>query len=241
MKKILITGGTGTLGQKLVEVISLQNQYDISFTYNTSKKVAKALSEKYHIHSIQVIDSDISNVPKNFDIVVNAAGVGAFGGLTHAVNDELMRKAFEVNLMLPFKISKLVLPYMMKQNWGRIVNLSSINGLRGYEYTVSYNTSKFALNGLTRTMAKEYAKYNITCNSICPAAIGVKGMAIEAAKFYSKNVGEFKEEIKAYEQSTPIGRMADLLEIVNTILFFISEEASYINGVCLPIDGGKLA
>ena len=66
-------------------------------------------------------------------------------------------------------------------------------------------------------------------------------MAIDAARFYSKNAAEFKKEIKAYEQSTPIGRMVDLSEIVNPILFFISEESSYINGVCLPVDGGKLA
>jgi NAD(P)-dependent dehydrogenase (short-subunit alcohol dehydrogenase family) len=241
MKKILIIGGTGALGQKLIEILSLKKLYEISFTYNSSAKAAKALNKKYQANPIQVIDSDINHVPRNFDIVINAAGVGSFGELTHTVKDELMRKAFEVNLMLPFKISKIVLPHMMKQNWGRIVNISSINGLRGYEHTVSYNTTKFALNGLTRTMAKEYAKYNITCNSICPSAIGGEGMAIDAAKFYSKNAEEFKDEIKTYEQSTPIGRTADLSEIVNVILFFISEEASYINGVCLPVDGGKLA
>ena len=241
MKKILITGGTGALGQKLVESLFLRKQYDIYFTYNSSKKIAQTLSKKYQAKAIQITDSRISNLPKNFDIVINAAGVGSFGGLTHTVKDELMRQAFEVNLMLPFKISKLVLPYMMKQKWGRIINISSINGLRGYEYTVAYNTSKFSLNGLTRTIAREYAKYNITCNAICPAAIGKDGMAIEAAKFYSKNTKEFNEEIKAYEQATPIGRMADLDEIVNTILFFMSEDSSYINGVCLPVDGGKLA
>lgn len=241
MKKVLITGGTGALGKKLLEVLSSKNQYDIYFTFNNSKKEAKVLSEKYHAHSIHVAGSDISRVFKNFDIVINAAGLGAFSGLTHSVNDELMRKAFEVNLMLPFKLSKLVLPYMMKKNWGRIINISSILGLIGGEYTVSYNTTKFALNGLTKTMAKEYAKYNITCNSICPAAIGGEGMAIDAVKFYSKNVKEYKEGIKAYEQSAPIGRMANLSEIVNVILFFMSEESSYINGVCLPVDGGKLA
>lgn len=241
MKKILIAGGTGALGEKLVEILSVQNKYDIYFTYKDSKKEAETLCKKYHARAIQVVDSDIKNLSKDFDIVVNTAGIGAFGGLTHTVNDKLMRKAFEVNLMLPFKISKLVLPHMMKKKWGRIVNISSICGLRGYEYTVSYNTTKFALNGLTRTIAKEYAKYNITCNAICPGAIGEKGMAIDAAKFYSKTEEEFKAEIKSYEQSTPIGRVANLSEIVNPILFFISEEASYINGICLPIDGGSLA
>ncbi len=241
MKKVLITGGTGALGQKLVEILSLQHKFDIYFTYNSSKKTAEILSEKYDAHSLQITGLDISLIPEDFDIVVNAVGFGAFGGLTHTVDEQLMKQAFEVNLMLPFKITKLVLPHMMKKKWGRIVNISSISGLIGGEYMVSYSTTKFALNGLTKTVAKEYAKYNVTCNSICPAAIGEKGMAITAAKFYSKNTKEYKEEIKAYEQSTPIGRMAYLLEIANTVLFFISDEASYINGVCLPIDGGKLA
>lgn len=115
MKKILITGGTGSLGQKLVEILSLQNKFDIYFTYSGSKKEAQILSEKYQAHSLQVTGLDISLIPKNFDIVVNAVGFGAFGGLTHTVDDQLMKQAFEVNLMLPFKIAKLVLPYMMKK------------------------------------------------------------------------------------------------------------------------------
>lgn len=241
MKKILITGGTGFLGQELIKSLSSQNKYDIYFTYSKSKKEAEILIKKFNIKAIQVIDSDINKVPKDFDIIINNAGFPGFGELTHTVSDQLMREAFEVNVMLPFKLSKLVLPYMVEKKWGRILNISSICGLNGYAYTVAYNTTKFALNGLTRTIAKEYAPKNITCNSVCPAAISEKGMAIDAAKFYSKNDEEFNEEIKAYENSTPIGRMANVSEIANVILFLISDEASYINGVCIPVDGGKLA
>jgi NAD(P)-dependent dehydrogenase (short-subunit alcohol dehydrogenase family) len=241
MKKVLITGGTGAIGQELVKTLSVQNKYDIYFTYAHSLKEANKIAKKFNSKPIQVIDSDISNLPNNFDIIINNAGYGAFGDLTHTVDDKLMREAFEINLMLPFKIIKLVLPHMMEQKWGRIVNISSIMGLAGFEYTVSYNSTKFALNGLTRTVAKEYAKHNITCNSVCPAAIGEKGMAITAAKFYSQDEKEFKEEIDAYSKVTPIGRTAKVSEIIPIILFLISNDASYINGVCLPIDGGRLA
>jgi len=241
MKKVLITGGTGAVGQELIKILSSQNKYDIYFTYAHSLKEANKIAKKFNSKPIQVIDSDISNIPNNFDIVINNAGYGAFGDLTHTVDDKLMREAFEINLMLPFKIIKLVLPYMVKQKWGRIINISSINGLFGSEYTVAYNSTKFALNGLTRTVAREYANKKITCNSVCPGAIGEKGMAISAAKFYSQNDKEFNEEIAAYSKATPIGRTATVSEIANTIAFLISDQASYINGVCLPIDGGRLA
>lgn len=241
MKKVLITGGTGALGREIIKILSSQKQYEIFFTFAKSVEKAQKLEKEFNAKSIKVLDSDISKLPNNFDIVINNVGFGGFGGLTDAVNDEILRKAFEINVMLPFKICKKVLPHMTKNKWGRIVNVSSILGLVAGEYTVSYNTTKFALNGLTRTIAKEYAKYNITCNSVCPAAIGEQGMAIDAAKFYSKTEKEFNEEIKAYETSTPIGRMAKLSEIANTILFLISDQASYINGVSLPVDGGKLA
>lgn len=241
MKKVLITGGTGALGQELIKNLSSQNKYDIYFTYAHSSKEANKIAKKFNSKSIQAIDSDISNIPNNFDIVINNAGYGAFGDLTHTVDDKLMREAFEINLMLPFKIIKLVLPYMMKQKWGRIVNISSINGLFGPAYTVAYNSAKFALNGLTRTVAREYADKNITCNSVCPGAIGEKGMAITAAKFYSQNQDEFQNEIEAYSKATPIERTATVTEIASVVGFLISDEASYINGVCLPVDGGRLA
>lgn len=241
MKKVLITGGTGAIGQEIIKVLSSQNKYDISFTYTHSKKEANLLAKRYKIKAIYIKDSNIKKLPNNFDVVINNAGIGAFGDLTHTVDDKLMKQAFEINLMLPFKIIKLVLPHMMKQKWGRILNISSINGLFGPEYTVAYNSTKFALNGLTRTVAREYAKYNITSNSVCPGAVGEKGMAITAAKFYSQNEEEFKEEVDAYNRVTPIGRTATTTEIANTVAFLISDQASYINGVCLPVDGGRLA
>ena len=120
--------------------------------------------------AVKVIDADIRALPDDFDVLVNNAGVGAFCDVIHTV-EGIMRRAFEVNVMLPFKTIKLVLPHMMARKWGRIVNISSTNSLQAVEKMVPYNMAKSALNGLTRTVAREYAAYGIACNAVCPGGI----------------------------------------------------------------------
>jgi len=165
---------------------------------------------------------------------VNNAGIIIFGDIAETVPDENMRDTLETNLILPFRLSKLILPHMKKKKWGRIINISSTNSLRPETETVSYNVSKSALNTLTKTIAKESARFGITCNAVAPSLVEGAGTGIESAKYYG-------EDIKTYMEANPTGRLVHAVEVAAAVLFLASDAASFVNGVILPVDGGQTA
>jgi NAD(P)-dependent dehydrogenase (short-subunit alcohol dehydrogenase family) len=130
---------------------------------------------------------------------------------------------------------------MIKQRWGRIINISSIYGLRGVENHLPYTVSKHALAGLTKTIAKEYAADGITCNEICPGPIDstmLKQVCIKEASAEGKSLDEVLDEIRS---EIPTGRLAKPEEIASLAVFIASSGASYLNGASIPLDGGMVA
>jgi 3-oxoacyl-[acyl-carrier protein] reductase len=134
----------------------------------------------------------------------------------------------EVNLTTPFKIIKTVSKNMMKNNYGRIVNISSIWGTIGKEQRVCYSSSKFGLMGLTSSSAAELAKYNILVNSVSP------GFTLTDL---TRNILGV-DEMSKISKTIPIGRMADPSEISNVVMFMCSDLNSYISGQNIVVDGG---
>ena len=128
---------------------------------------------------------------------------------------------------------------MKKQKWGRIINISSIYGIKVEEEILPYNVSKHGLIGLTKTIAKEYAKYGITCNAVCPGTMD-SSMTEYVSKFYTKSEIEKKEYYKEMINQIPAKRFAKPKEIAKMVLFVASDEAGYINGSSLVIDGGSI-
>ena len=122
---------------------------------------------------------------------------------------------------------------MKKAGIGSIINISSIQGFKGGKGELMYSSTKFALRGLTRSAALELAEFNIRVNSIHPGAIETP-MVIEARK-------RQPEAIAAFEKAIPLGRMAKPEEVSNVVLFIASEEASYVTGAEILVDGGSIA
>jgi len=230
MKKVLITGGTGAIGEELVKTFS--KSYDVYFTFNTQKEKATQIAKKY---KAKIADACSAS---DFDIIINNAAIDIFGDLALTVDDEIMQMHFDVNVMLPFKIIKQNLPHMIKQKWGRIINISSVCGIKPSTHVISYNVSKAALNMLTKSIAKEYAANGITCNAVAPSTLDEKGMGWEAIKFYGQTPKEFKEEYDACVNAVPAGRLGKIDEVAAAVEFLASDRASFINGVVLPVDGG---
>jgi 3-hydroxybutyrate dehydrogenase len=126
---------------------------------------------------------------------------------------------------------------MKKKGWGRIINISSIYGIRAEEDVTPYVTSKHGLIGLTKAVAKEYAQYGITCNAICPGTI-VSDLSERLADYYTSNDDDRKEYFKEISEAIPAKRLVYPMEVADFVFFIASKEASYINGATLMIDGG---
>ncbi|MDR1360942.1 MAG: SDR family oxidoreductase [Rickettsiales bacterium] len=236
MKKVLITGGTGAIGRAIIADFAKNPEYKIWFSYHNDKQAADELAVLFDATAVQIRDNDISAVPDDFDILVNNAGIDIFGDKTHTVPDEIFRKHLEVNTMLPFMLCKKMLPAMAARKWGRIVNISSVCGIKPSEDVVAYNVSKAGLNMLTKTIAKEYAASGITCNAVAPSTIADAGLGWEAIKFYG-----FEEELKACINANPSGRLGRAEEVAAAVVFLAGDSASFINGVILPVDGAQTA
>ena len=170
------------------------------------------------------------------DILVNNAGImDDFSGVGD-VNDEMMNKVFDLNVFAPFYTSRKAVNIFLKEGKGVIVNIASIGGLYGARAGAVYTASKHALVGLTKNTGYMYAKKNIRCNAICPAAIETDIGSGE----YMKHVNQDgMNTIMANIGGNP--RSGSPAEIAEIAVFLASDESSLINGQCLAADAGWTA
>jgi len=174
----------------------------------------------------------------SIDILVNNAG------LQHVcpVEDFPMEKwnqIIAVMLTAPFLLTKYVWPHMKENNWGRIINLNSVHGLRASEFKVAYVSAKHGMTGLTKTTAIEGAPYGITVNSICPGYVRtplVEGQIEDQAKAHGISREEVLEKVVMKKQA--IKQMAEPSDIGEAILYLCSDAARCMTGAALTIDGG---
>lgn len=168
------------------------------------------------------------------DILINnawAARPGSQHGPVESKLDEDLDHAFRVGYMSAFWAMKAVFPHMRDKGWGRIVNIASLNGVNAHPYTLDYNSAKEALRALTRTAAREWARHQICCNIICPAA------ATEAYRKFAKHQPQSAAEML---KLNPMGRMGDPESDIGSVaLFLSSDDARYLTGNTLFVDGGS--
>jgi NAD(P)-dependent dehydrogenase (short-subunit alcohol dehydrogenase family) len=167
------------------------------------------------------------------DILVNNSGISPFLMKSEEVTKAMWEEVIQVNLLAPFLLSREVAKIMMKNNWGRIINIASVGGMVGFQRQIAYSATKGALIQMTKVMAVEWSRrYNITVNAIAPAYIetdlteGVRG-----SDKISTNL----------LQRTPMGRFGDPEEIVTAALYLASESSSYTTGSIMAVDGGWMA
>jgi NAD(P)-dependent dehydrogenase (short-subunit alcohol dehydrogenase family) len=168
------------------------------------------------------------------DILVNCAGI-SFNALATETTEEQWQHVIDVNLKGVFLCSKHAVVEMLKKQRGSIVNVASINAIRGNHRLVAYSASKGGVVGVTLAMALDYAPHNIRVNCVCPATIEGTRM-VQAAL----DNAEDAEQMRGYWLAKhPMGRCGRPEEVAHAILFLASDEASFITGVTLPIDGGR--
>lgn len=161
-------------------------------------------------------------------VLVNNAGVTKDKLMIQMKEDEY-DLVLDINLKGSWLASQAAAKPMMKQRWGRIINIASVVGQMGNAGQSNYATSKAGLIGLTKTVARELASRNITCNAVAPGYIATKMTEI------------LSDEVKdAFVKQIPLGRMGTSEDIANAVAFLCSEEAGYISGATIPVNGGML-
>jgi len=240
-KKVLITGGTGSIGQALVRCFC-ENGADVTFQYFTNVSIAEQLEKECRAKSLLLDFTKDHELPDiEVDVLVNNAGINITNALAHEVSTENWNTTMMVNLTLPFLMIRKYLPSMMARGWGRIINISSIYGLRGTENNLPYNVSKHGLSGLTKTVAKEAAVFGVTCNEICPGPVESELMRRIADENQQTTGQDSEEYLQEISDEIPAERMANPSEIADLALFLSSPEAAYLNGASIPLDGGLIA
>ena len=177
---------------------------------------------------VTAIDS-LADQLGRIDVLVNAAGVYGDMARTDRIDPAVWDRYLQVNLSGPFYVSRAVLPHMVANRFGRIVNFSSISSTAGGYRQAHYAAAKAGVEGLTRSIALEYAPVNITANAILPGPID------------TPKTRQAPEDVTASAmESIPSGRFGTTDDVTAVVAFLASAEAGYVNGVSLPVDGGAL-
>jgi acetoacetyl-CoA reductase len=238
----LVTGGTGGLGETISTKLH-DKGYEVVVTYSPgNKKIDAWLTEQkakgYHFHAYEVDVADFISCQScvarvvaevgPVDILINNAGI------TRDMTFKKMGKVdwdavLHANLDSVFNMTKPVCDAMVERGWGRIVNVSSVNGSKGAFGQTNYSAAKAGMHGFTKALALEVARKGVTVNTISPGYIGTKMvMAIPKDVLDSKILPQI-----------PIGRLGKPEEVAGLIIYLCSEEAAFVTGANIAINGGQ--
>ena len=237
-KVAIITGGTRGIGLEIARLFKENNAEVIIFG---SKKESvdnaiQALNKEGHqligycpnLSNYNEIETTIKEINQKYghiDILVNNAGISANKKIEDTTSEDFS-KIMDLNVNAIFNMSKAVIPYMKEQKNGVILNTSSMVSIYGQPSGVGYPASKFAVNGITKSLSRELASSNIRVNAVAPGITNTEMVASLP-----------KEMIEPLIKTIPLGRIGEPRDIANAFLFLASDMASYITGVVLSVDG----
>lgn len=239
-KTVLITGASRGIGCAAARLFA-QNGYNIAINYLSSEHKAHALTKElqnsgYNAIAIKANVANrletkhmISEIDKSFgkiDVLVNNAGIAQQKLFTDIGEDE-WDEMFNVNVKGMFNCCQAVLPQMIRNKAGKIINLSSIWGITGASCEVHYSASKAAIIGLTKALAKEVAPSNINVNCVAPGVIHT-----------DMNLNLSEETIDSLKEDTPMGVLGTAQDIAEAILFLASDKSKFITGQIISPNGG---
>ncbi len=240
-KVAVITGGTRGIGYEIVRVFC-ENKAKVILFGSKEETVEKAITQLkedgfsvtgyspnlQNPEEIQSVIDQIIDEYSTIDILVNNAGISANKKIEDTSAEEFIQ-IMEINVNAMFHLSKAVIPHMKNKKKGVILNTSSMVSIYGQPSGVGYPTSKFAVNGMTKSLARELAPFQIRVNAVAPGVTK------------TDMVASLPQEImEPIIQSIPLKRMAEPKEIANAFLFLASDLASYITGVVLSVDGAAM-
>lgn len=237
-KVIVVTGGSRGIGAEIVKFLAEKN-YKVILNYNNSEKEAQEIKEQLikEGKQIEICKADVSKREEakkliNFtietfgtiDILINNAGISK-NGLFTDITDNEWNKIMDTNLNSVFYCTQESLPYMINKKEGCIINISSIWGETGSSCEVAYSTTKAAINGMTKALAKELGLSNIRVNAIAPGIIETD---------MNRNLSS--DELKEIKEEIPLNRIGRAIDIAKCVNWLIEDE--YTTGQIISINGG---
>ena len=237
-KIVFVTGASRGIGRG-IGLSFLQAGYKVAIGYLRGKQEAEAIASRFEgaiavCVDIQHRDSIAEAVRKTKDglggsisILINNAAIAQEKPFME-ISDEDWERMLAVNLRGPFAFTQLVLPRMLNKGWGRIVNIASIGGQWGGFNQVHYAAAKAGLINFTQSIAKIYSKDGITCNAVSP------GLVQTDMSSHELETEAGREKVK----KIPVGRIGTVKDVANAVLYLCSDEASYITGQTINVNGG---
>lgn len=241
-KVAFITGGTRGIGKQIAITLA-DAGYDIVVNYrnensdleDTKKQIeeknVKFFCVKGDVSKFEDTESMVSKITEEcgkIDVLVNNAGITK-DNLLIRMKKEDFDDVINVNLVGTFNVTKNVVPIMMKQRSGRIINISSVVGVSGNSGQANYSASKAGIIGFTKSLAKELGSRNVLVNAVAPGFIETQMTDVLKP--------EIKDEIS---KTIPLKRMGNTQDVANVVKFLASDESSYITGQVINVDGGML-
>ena len=248
-KKIIISAGADGIGWSIAQSCMLNGA--LVYITDKNKEALEDISkhdlydkqlflDRVNTNNAQEVENyfiKIKDKVENIDALINNVGIAGPTGKLEDLNIKDWQETIDININSHFYYTKHATPLLKNENGGSIINLSSTAGLFGFPLRSPYAASKWAVIGMTKTLAMELGKFNIRVNAICPGTVSGERMKnVIAAK--AKSIGISEEKVKQdYESYVSMGTFIDKEDIANMVIFLLSEEASKITGQIMTIDG----
>ena len=228
----IVTGAASGLGLAIAKKLHAEGAQVVALDLNEARLGPRAVSFAIDLTKEDQVANVVNQIAERFgriDILVNSAGVtGATNIKSHEVDTQNLRFVFDVNFMASFFTSRAVLPWMLKNNYGRILHIASVAGKEGNAGMLAYSASKAAVIGMTKVQGKEYAENGITVNALAPAVIQTP--MVDAMP---------EEQVKYMTDKIPMKRCGTLDEIAHMAAFIVSRETAFTTGFTFDMTGGR--
>ena len=244
-RSAIVTGAAQGLGRGIAERL-MEEGVQVLLVDVDAERLNRTVAELKNRGKVAAVSVDLtaSDAPAtvltaaaqqfdSIDILVNNAGIG---GSTHVheVEESRWREVLELNLHASFRLTRAILPGMMQREYGRIVNIASMNGMTAFRRSSDYAVSKAGLIALTRSLAADYGRHGITANAVAPGVVMTplaERMLASRPLWYTRGNIELK----------PISRTGETADVAAAVAYLASDEAGYVTGQTLAVDGGLTA
>ena len=251
-KVALITGAARGIGKAIAKKFA-ENGYNVVINYVSAKTDIKTLTKEFEDLGVKVllVKADVSNKEEaeglvnqtiekfgEIDVLVNNAGITK-DNLLMRMSEEDFEKVLDINLKGTFLCCQVAIDKMLKNGGGTILNMSSLSGKKASSWQTIYCASKFGVQGLTQSIAKEFADKNIRVNSICPGIVHTEMWDRLKYEYAKKRDLDPEEVLPYFKKNIPMHKLVDLQDVIQAAIFLLTDCSSYLTGQSINLVGGE--